>query len=342
MIIMKIAFFSTKKYDQKFFDEANEEYGYNIDYFESRLTPETVSLAEGYPVVCVFVHDDLSREVLEKLQKIGVKIAALRSTGFNNVDIEAAEEKGIVVVRVPEYSPYSVAEHAVSLILALNRKIYRAYNRVREHNFSLDGLMGFDLHGKTAGIVGTGKIGRVTGGILKGFGCRVLGFDPMPNKEAKRMGIEYVSLRELMRESDIISLHAPLTPETHHMVDRDAFEEMKDCVMLINTGRGALINAVDAIEALKSGKLGYLGLDVYEEESDIFYRDLSGKVLRDDVLTRLLTFPNVIITSHQGFFTREALNDIAVSTLKNIDNAMKGAVTENAVTSKLIRSMSGA
>jgi D-lactate dehydrogenase len=338
---MKIAFFSTKNYDKKFFNEANKNYGYNIDYLEARLSSGTVSLAEGYPVVCVFVHDELNREVLEKLRIIGVKVAALRSTGFNNVDIEAAEENKINVVRVPEYSPYSVAEHAISLILALNRKIYRAYNRVRDHNFSLEGLMGFDLHGKTAGIVGTGKIGRVTGGILKGFGCRVLGFDPMPNEEAKKIGIEYVSLKELLRESDIISLHAPLTPETHHMIDRDAFDSMKNCMMLINTGRGALINAADAIEALKSGKLGYLGLDVYEEESDIFYKDLSGKVLRDDVLTRLLTFPNVIVTSHQGFFTREALTDIAVATLKNIDDAMKGIVTDNAVTSKLVKGMSG-
>jgi D-lactate dehydrogenase len=338
---MKIAFFSAKKYDMEFFNKVNRDYGYNIDYFESRLTPETVSLAKGYPVVCAFVNDELGREVLGKLHKMGVKVVALRSTGFNNVDIEAAEENDITVVRVPEYSPYSVAEHAINLILALNRKIYRAYNRVREHNFSLEGLMGFDLHGKTAGIIGTGKIGRVTGEILKGFGCRVLGYDPIPNEEAKKIGIQYVSLKELFRESDIISLHAPLTPETHHMIDRDAFDRMKDCVMLINTGRGALINASDAIESLKSGKLGYLGLDVYEEESDIFYRDLSGKVIRDDVLARLLTFPNVIITSHQGFFTREALNDIATATLKNIDDAMKGVVTGNAVTTELVKDMSG-
>jgi D-lactate dehydrogenase len=315
---MRVAIFSTKNYDRVFLETVNAAYGHELVFFEPRLTEETTALAAQFPVVCVFVNDQLSAAVLTALAKQGIRLIALRSAGFNNVDLIAARESGLTVVRVPAYSPYAVAEHTVGLILTLNRKIHRAYARVREGNFSLDGLLGFDLHGRTVGVIGTGKIGVVVAQIMKGFGCQLLAHDPFPNPDCERLGVKYVSPLDLFAASDIVTLHCPLTPETRHLIDAQALGQMKPGVMLINTGRGALIDTQAVIEALKSGRIGYLGLDVYEEEADLFYEDLSDKVIRDDVFARLLTFPNVVITAHQGFFTEEALKNIAETTLANI------------------------
>ncbi|MEJ2149384.1 MAG: 2-hydroxyacid dehydrogenase, partial [Chloroflexota bacterium] len=315
---MKVAVFSTKPYDRAFLNAANEGHGHEITFFEPRLTPETVSLAAGYGTVCAFVNDELNADVLRALSDSGTCLIALRSAGFNHVDLAAADALGMTIVRVPAYSPYAVAEHAVGLMLTLNRKIHRAYNRVREGNLSLDGLLGFDLHGRTVGLIGTGKIGRITAKILRGFGCNLLAYDPYPNPEMEELGGRYVDLPELFAGSDIISLHCPLTPEPYHLIDRDALAQMKDGVMLINTSRGALIDTAEVIEALKSGKVGYLGLDVYEEEADLFFEDLSDRVIQDDVFARLLTLPNVLITGHQGFFTQNALQNIAETTIDNI------------------------
>lgn len=314
---MRVAFFSTKPYDRASFEEANQA-GHEIVYFEPRLTPETAPLAEGFEAVCAFVNDRLDAPVLHTLAAGGTRLVALRSAGFNHVDLAAARELALTVARVPAYSPSAVAEHAVALILTLNRKVHRAFNRVREGNFALDGLLGFDLDGRTVGIVGTGRIGEAFARIMAGFGCRLLAVDPYPSEACRALGVRYVELHTLYAESDVIALHAPLTPETHHLVDDDAFARMKPGVMLINTSRGALVDARAAIEALKSGRLGYLGLDVYEEEEALFFEDLSGKVIHDDVFARLLTFPNVLITGHQGFFTREALRGIAHATLANL------------------------
>ncbi len=315
---MQIAVFSTKPYDRAFLDRANAEHGHEITYFEAQLTPRTALLADGAGAVCAFVNDQVDREVLEQLAQQGTRLIALRSAGFNNVDLAAAAELSLTVARVPAYSPYAVAEHTLALILSLNRKIHRAYARVREGNFSLDGLLGFDLHDRTAGIVGTGKIGTVVAGILNGIGCKLLAFDPYPNEECKALGVRYVPLPELLRNADIITLHCPLTPETHHLIDAAALQQVKPGVMLINTGRGGLIDTRAVIAALKDGTIGYLGLDVYEEETDLFFQDLSSQVIRDDVFARLLTFPNVIITGHQGFFTEDALANIAETTLSNV------------------------
>ncbi|GAB4476248.1 MAG: 2-hydroxyacid dehydrogenase [Anaerolineae bacterium] len=315
---MRVAVFSTKPYDREFLLAANANAGHQLIFYEPRLTYNTVTLAESCPAVCVFVNDDLSERVLNRLYDQGTCLVALRSAGFNNVDLEAAERLGMTVVRVPAYSPYAVAEHTVGLILTLNRKFHRAYNRVREGNFALDGLLGFDLNGRTVGIIGTGKIGRVTASILRGFNCHVLAYDPYPHPEIEQMGGRYVDLDTLLAGSDIVSLHCPLTPETYHLIDAQALVRMKPGAMLINTSRGALVDAEAAIEALKSGQLGALGLDVYEEEADLFFEDLSGRVITDDVFARLLTFPNVLITGHQAFFTREALTAIAETTISNI------------------------
>jgi D-lactate dehydrogenase len=316
--IVKVAVFSTKPYDQRFLDAANERHAHQLKFFEPRLTPETAPLAAGHDAVCAFVNDQLSAPVLELLAEGGTRLIALRSAGFNHVDLEAAAEWGITVVRVPAYSPYAVAEHAAALILALNRKLHRAYARVREGNFALDGLLGFDLHGRTVGVVGTGKIGVVFARIMQGFGCRLLGSDPYPNPEVEALGLEYVELPDLFAAADIIALHAPLTPETHHLIDAAAIARMRDGVMLINTSRGALVDTRAVIEGLKTGRIGALGLDVYEEEEALFFEDFSGQVITDDVFARLLTFPNVIITGHQGFFTVDALLNIAETTLTNI------------------------
>ncbi len=313
----RIAFFDTKPYDRTFFEQANESYGFPITWFTPRLTLETVSLAAGFPAVCAFVNDTLDSDVLEKLQQ-HTRLIALRSAGYNNVDMRAAYGR-IHVVRVPEYSPHAVAEHTVTLMLALNRKIHRAYNRVRDGNFAIAGLLGFDMHDKTAGVIGTGKIGKRVIAILRGFGMRVLATDPYPDRDAeKQLEFTYVSPEHLYAESDIITLHCPLTPENLHLINADTIAMMKRGVMIINTGRGGLIETRDLVEGLKSGNIGTAGLDVYEEETDYFFEDHSNNVITDDTLARLMTFPNVLITSHQGFFTREALRNIAETTLSNI------------------------
>lgn len=328
---MKVAVFNTKTYDQQFLEEANQTYQHELVFLEPRLTLNTYTLAENYPAVCVFVHDELDAEVLIRLSQQGTKLIALRCAGFNNVDIVAAEDLGFTVVRVPAYSPYAVAEHTVALILALNRKIHRAYARVREANFALEGLLGFDLRGKTLGVIGTGKIGRIVLEIMKGFGCHLLAYDVFPNGEITAMGAAYVDLPTLLSESDIVSLHCPLTPETYHLIDSQAMAKMKKGVMLINTSRGALVDTSAAIEAIKNDQLGYLGLDVYEEEDGLFFEDLSNRVIKDDVFSRLLTFPNVIVTGHQAFFTENALHNIADTTLANISEFEKTGACRNSV-----------
>lgn len=315
---MRVAVFSTKPYDRTFLDRANSEFGHELTYFEPHLKIETVSLAEGFPAVCVFVNDVLDGPVLEKLAQGGTKVVALRCAGFNNVDLPTAERLGMKVVRVPAYSPHAVAEYTVGMMLTLNRKIHRAYARVREGNFSLDGLLGFDMHGRTVGIVGTGKIGAVVTRILAGFGCRLLGYDVYPNDECRELGLEYVSLEELLGQSDIVTLHCPLTPETRHLINPQTIQQMKRGAMLINTSRGAVIDTEAVVHALKSGQIGLLGIDVYEEEGDYFFEDLSERVIADDVLSRLLTFPNVLVTGHQAFFTLDALDAIAATTLRNL------------------------
>lgn len=319
---MRVSVFSTRPYDEHFLSQANHD-RHKLVFFEVKLSPASAQLATGHDVVCAFVNDDLSREVLEQLAKSGVKLIALRSAGFNHVDLVAAQELGLTVVRVPAYSPYAVAEHALALILALNRKLHRAYNRVREGNFSLDGLLGFDLHSKTIGIIGTGKIGVVFANMMSGFGCRLLAYDPYPNEGLESL-VSYVPLEQLLNESDVISLHCPLTPETHHVINEKSVDQMKQGVVLINTSRGALVDTPAVIEGLKEGKIGYLGLDVYEEEGDLFFEDLSNRVIQDDVFSRLLTFPNVLITGHQGFFTKEAVVNIAETTIANITTFEKG------------------
>jgi D-lactate dehydrogenase len=314
---MKIAIFSAKKYDPEFLSAANAS-RHELRFFEPHLSEETAGLAAGFEAACVFVNDQVNAAVIATLRSLGVRLIALRCAGYNNVDLAAATKHGITVVRVPAYSPYAVAEHAIALMLALNRKVHRAYNRVREGNFALDGLVGFDMHGKTVGVIGTGQIGTVVAQILTGFGCPTLAFDPFPNATCRSVGVRYVELNELFAQSDIITLHCPLTPENKYIVSDAAIAKMKKGVMLINTSRGALLDTLAIIQGLKSGKIGYVGLDVYEEEERIFFEDRSGLILSDDVFARLLTFPNVIITGHQAFFTREALLNIAATTIDNI------------------------
>jgi D-lactate dehydrogenase len=329
-LTVRAAVFSAKNYDREFLEGANTS-RYELRYFEPQLNEETVSLAAGFGIVCVFVNDRVNASVMEKLAALGVRLIALRCAGYNNVDLTAAAQHHITVVRVPGYSPHAVAEHTIGLMLALNRKLPRAYNRVREGNLALDGLLGFDIFGKTAGLIGTGKIGSVVAHILTGFGCRILAFDPMPNEACRALGVRYVKLDELLTQSDIITLHCPLTPDNKHMIDATALRTMRDGVMLINTSRGALIDTLAVIEALKSGKIGYLGLDVYEEEEQIFFEDRSGLIISDDVFSRLLTFPNVIITGHQAFFTREALENIAATTIDNITKFESGLALDNRI-----------
>ena len=328
---MKIAFFSAKSYEKPFFDAENASRGHSITWLEASLGPGTAALAAGHDAVCAFVNDQLGEAVLHTLAAGGVRTIALRSAGFNHVDLPAAARLGMQVVRVPAYSPHAVAEHTVALILALNRKIHRAHARVREGNFALDGLMGFDLHGRTVGLVGTGTIGVCVARILAGFGMRVLGHDPVRNPDAEAAGVSYVTLEELYAAADVISLHCPLNPATHHLIDDAAIARMRDGVMIVNTSRGAVIDSKAVIAGLKSGKIGYLGLDVYEEEGDLFFRDLSDKVLQDDVFARLTTFSNVLITGHQAFFTREALGEIARVTLQNLDDLAATGACANAV-----------
>ena len=315
---MKVAVFSAKPYDKKFLQQANQKHNHELKFFTPNLNSETVDLATGFEAVCVFVNDRLDANIINTLHKKGIRLIALRCAGYDNVDLDAAQELGMVVVRVPAYSPYAVAEHAIALILTLNRKIHRAYNRAREGNFALNGLLGFDLHGRTVGIIGTGKIGRLAGKILHGFGCRVLAYDLYPNEEFAHNYGEYVALEKLLQQSDIISLHCPLTEQTHHLIDDKAISIMKTGVMLVNTSRGGLIDTQAVIKGLKSKQIGYLALDVYEQESNIFFEDMSGEIIQDDLFERLLTFPNVIITGHQAFFTVDALTNIAQTTLSNI------------------------
>ena len=327
---MKVAVFSTKPYDQKFLTQVNQKYNHELNFLAPSLNSQTAALAREFEAVCVFVNDRLDRSTIKILSEQGVKLIALRCAGYNNVDLKAAQEFEIQVVRVPAYSPYAVAEHAIALILTLNRKIHRAYYRVREGNFALNGLLGFDLHGRTVGIIGTGKIGRITGKILHGFGCQILAYELYPNPEFAKYG-EYVVLEELLSQSDIISLHCPLTPDTHHLIDAEAISLMKPGVMLVNTSRGGLVDTTAIITGLKSRKIGYLALDVYEQEEKIFFEDLSGEIIQDDVFERLLTFPNVIITGHQAFFTQEALNNIAETTLGNITAIAQTSSCDNEI-----------
>lgn len=315
---MRIILFSNQTYDRDSFLAANRDHGFELHFQQAQLREDTVALAMGFEVVCPFVNDDLSRPVLEHLAAGGTKLIALRSAGYNHVDLAAAQALGLAVVRVPAYSPHAVAEHGVGLVLALCRHLHRAYNRTREGDFSLHGLTGFDLHGRSVGIIGSGQIGEVFARIMSGFGCHILAYDPYPNRAIEALGGRFVELDELLAQSDIISLHCPLNEATKHLINTQSLARMKYGAMLINTGRGALVDTPALIEALKSGQLGYLGLDVYEEEADIFFADRSDQPLQDDVLARLLTFPNVIITAHQAFLTREALAGIAQTTLANI------------------------
>ncbi|WP_445503514.1 2-hydroxyacid dehydrogenase [Microvirga sp. G4-2] len=315
---MQIVVFSTKPYDRRFLDAAGAGSGHRLTYFEAKLSVETCDLAAGADAVCAFVNDDVNADVLASLSAKGIKLIALRSAGFNNVDLAAAKVLDITVARVPAYSPHAVAEHTLALILGLNRKTHRAYNRVREGNFALEGLLGFDLAGKTAGVVGTGKIGEIVCKILVGFGCKVIAHDLQPNPACLDIGVTYVSTDELFATSDIITLHCPLTPATHHLINKASLARMKPGVMLINTSRGAVIDTRAVLKGLKEGIIGNLGLDVYEEEADLFFEDLSDRFINDDVFARLLTFPNVLITGHQAFFTKEALANIAETTIANV------------------------
>jgi D-lactate dehydrogenase len=322
---MKVMFFSARPYDRASMDAVNRG-RYRFEYHESRLDEVTATLADGYAAVCGFVNDVFSAPVLNVLARGGTRLVLLRSTGFNNVDVAAARDRGIVVMRVLRYSPHSVAEHVIALIQTLNRKTHKAYVRAREDNFLLDGLLGVDIHGKTFGIVGTGKIGTVLAKIATGFECRLLGYDPFPNEVCRALGMSYVPFEHLLRESDFVSLHMPLTPETHHVVNDATLALMKPTAFLINTSRGPLVDARALIRVLKAGRIGAVGLDVYEEEGDIFFHDLSGQVIPDDVFVRLMTFPNVLITGHQAFFTREALHDIATTTVQNIADFEAGRI----------------
>ncbi|MDN8540136.1 2-hydroxyacid dehydrogenase [Erwinia sp. ACCC 02193] len=329
---MKLAVYSTKQYDRKYLEQVNESYGFELEYFDFLLTSRTAKTAAGCDGVCIFVNDDGGREVLEELASLGVKYIALRCAGFNNVDLDAAKALGLKVVRVPAYSPEAVAEHAVGMMMTLNRRIHRAYQRTRDANFSLEGLIGFNMHGRTAGIIGTGKIGLATLRILKGFGMRLLAFDPYPNPQALELGATYVDIKTLFRESDVISLHCPLTPENNHLLNMAAFQQMKDGVMIINTSRGGLIDSQAAIDALKMQKIGSLGMDVYENERDLFFEDKSNDVIQDDIFRRLSACHNVLFTGHQAFLTAEALTSIAATTLQNLQQLEKGELCDNELT----------
>ena len=326
---MIISFFSTQSYDRQFFDKYNKTN--ELRYFEVSLNEQTTALANGSQAVCAFVNDKINEGVIQQLAKIGVKLIALRCAGYNNVNLAAAKEHGLTIVRVPAYSPHAVAEHAVALILTLNRKIHKSYNRVREGNFSLERLTGFDLFEKTVGVVGTGRIGETFCRIMRGFGCKVIAYDIVENKALITEGVTYTSLQDLLKQSDIVSLHCPLNDATHHLINAESLATMKHGAMLINTGRGALIDAKAVIQALKTGQLGYLGIDVYEQEEKLFFKDFSESIIQDDVILRLISFPNVIITAHQAFFTEEALTQIAQITLRNIECFEKNLVLENQI-----------
>ncbi|CNH50022.1 D-lactate dehydrogenase [Yersinia aldovae] len=315
---MKLAVYSTKQYDRKYLELVNKDFDFELEFFDFLLTPKTAKMAEGCQAVCIFVNDDGCREVLTELAAVGVKILALRCAGFNNVDLQAAKELGIQVVRVPAYSPEAVAEHAVGMMMSLNRRIHRAYQRTRDANFSLEGLIGFNMHNRTAGVIGTGKIGVATLRILKGFGMNLLAYDPFPSPQALELGTEYVDLDTLYDKSDVISLHCPMTAENHHLLNKQSFDKMKKGVMIINTSRGGLIDSAAAIEALKQQKIGALGMDVYENERDLFFEDKSNDVIQDDIFRRLSSCHNVLFTGHQAFLTEEALTSISNTTMQNI------------------------
>lgn len=329
--MIKIAFFDTKEYDRKLFDEYNKNYGYEITYLESKLNSETAPLAKGFDVVCIFVNDVVDEKTIEILKEAGVKLLALRCAGFNNVDIKKLGDE-LPAVRVPEYSPYAVAEHAVALLLSIDRKIYKAYQRTKKYNFTLNGLLGFDIHGKTVGVVGAGKIGRAFINIMNGFGTRILVYDKFQDENtAKEMNFEYVDLDTLYKESDIISLHCPLTDDNYKMINEESLNKMKDGVVLINTSRGKLIDTKSLIKKLQEGKIDGLGLDVYEDEEEFFLNDMSNSYVRDEELSILLTMPNVVVTSHQAFFTEEALNKIALDTCENIKEFFETGECKNRV-----------
>ena len=328
---MKIAIYSTKSYDRKYIELINAKYNFDLEFFDFMLNESTARLAEHCEVVCIFVNDNGSRKVLEKLARLGVKIVALRCAGFNNVDLKAAQELGIQVVRVPAYSPEAVAEHTIGLMMTLNRRIHRAYQRTREANFSLEGLIGFNMHGRTVGVIGTGKIGIAVMRILKGFGMNILAYDPFKNPVVEELGGQYVELDELYAKSHVITLHCPATPENYHLLNREAFTKMKDGVMIVNTSRGSLIDTQAAIDALKQRKIGALGMDVYENERDLFFEDKSNEVIQDDIFRRLSSCHNVLLTGHQAFLTEEALTNIADVTLSNVYKLKSGKVCENIV-----------
>lgn len=324
---MKIAFFSSQPYDKVFFDKYNRSF--QLEYYETALDKHTVNVLNDTEVVCVFVNDKLTKEVIELLYAKGVKIIALRCAGFNNVDLETAKRLNIAVCRVPAYSPEAVAEHTMAMLLTINRKTHKAYNRVREQNFSLNGLLGFNLHGKTIGIIGTGKIGKAFINIVKGFGSNILAYDLYPDKVLASQGINYVPLNTLLKESDIISLHCPLTPDNHYLINTATLAKMKQGVTIINTSRGGLLNTVDVIDALKSKKVGALCIDVYEQEEKLFFKDLSENIIEDDNIQRLMSFPNVLITAHQAFFTEEALSEIAQVTLNSVEKILDGTMSKD-------------
>jgi D-lactate dehydrogenase len=328
---MKIAVFGTQFYEEEYFNKFNVDNKHELVFFKESLNSKTTHLAKGFNAVCVFVTDILDKNCIEKLAKLGVKLIDLRSAGYNNVDLKSAKANDIDVLRVPAYSPQSIAEHAIAMILTLNRKTHKAYNQVRENNFSLQNLMGFNLYGKTIGIVGTGKIGRAFCNIMLGFGCKIIAFDLKENDDLKQKGIQYKTFDELLSTSDIISIHCPLTKETNHLFNTKAFDKIKKGAMIINTSRGAIINAEDAIIALKKEQIGYLGMDVYEKESNIFFKDCSQTVVQDDVFERLLSFNNVLITPHQAFYTDEAVSEIAKITIKNFTDFENKAVLENEI-----------
>ncbi|MGN6249982.1 MAG: 2-hydroxyacid dehydrogenase [Ginsengibacter sp.] len=330
---MKITFFSTKPYDKDFFEKGNAGFGFEFTFFETHLGPHIVQAVKPTDAICVFVNDKVTKEVIEVLAQKGVKVIALRCAGFNNVDLEAAKANNIHVCRVPAYSPEAVAEHALAMIMTLNRKTHKAYNRVREQNFSLHGLLGFTMKGKTVGVIGTGHIGAAFCNIMQGMGCHVIAYDVNQNLPLIQKGVKYLSLNEVLQQSDIISLHCPLMPQTHHLINQKTLALMKKGAMLINTSRGGLIDTPAVIEALKDQHLGYLGIDVYEQEEKIFFRDLSENIIADDTLQLLMSFPNVLVTAHQAFFTKEALEQITEVTLNNISSLMNGKplTVENAL-----------